>query len=169
MIIKTSGTQKESVIVNSSAVQKSMPAMLHYNVDYDSLRPEDTIRSFVSRIKEMTARYAANQARIKEIESELCDLEHYIEIASYQRVPDGYRLYRKVAELRRERRACKNENDLLQPVYEYFHATEVLPRLTAVQGACAKAHAAIDMRVFTVRTAVLSEYLATANKKEETK
>ena len=173
MVIKTSGSQKQSVIVNQTAVAKSLPPMLHYNVEYDSLKPEDTIRNFVANIKAMVTKFETNKDRILEIEQNIVDLEHFIEInkakaidEGFEKVTDGNELYRVQARLLRERRACKNENDLLLPIYEYFHATEVLNRLTAVQGECTKAHAAIDMRVYTVRTDILNKYL-NLNKQED--
>ena len=165
MIIKTNGTQKESQIV--SIAQKQNP-LLHYDIEYDSQQPEKTIRDFVSDIRGMMAKYEFNRGRITEIEAELLDLEHYMEISSFKTVPNGYKLYRKMAELRRERRACKNENDLLQPIYEYFHATEVLGKLGRVQGECAKAKEAIDNRTYMVRTDVLDEWLEPKPKTEVT-
>lgn len=159
MIIKTAGSQKESTIVNQNAVSNGMPPMLHYNLDYDTTKPEEVIRSFVAGIKASISRYADNKQRITEIETELVDLEHYIEIEDYKPVPKGYSLYRKMAELRRERRACKNENDMLQSIYDYFHATDVLNKLTAVQGQCSRVKSAVDMRVYTVRTGVLNEFM----------
>lgn len=157
MKITTSGTQKESKVVDITTVKKN--PVLHYDLEYDSMKPEQTIRDFVSNIKGMVSRFESNKARIIEIENELLDVYHYIEISTYKKVPDGYKLYRKMAELRRERRACKNENDLLQPIYEYFHATEVLNKLSHVQGECAKCMEAIDNRTYTVRTDILDEWL----------
>ena len=86
-------------------------------------------------------------------------LEHYMEIGKFKKVTDGYRMYRKLAELRRERRACKNENDLLWPIYEHFHATEVLNRLSTVQGEVAKVKSAIDARYYQIRTDALDEWV----------
>lgn len=160
MIIKTAGTQKDSKVITLDAQKISDPRKtMHYTVDYDSTQPEETLRKFIADIRGMVSRYEGNRSRIAEIEQEINDLEHYMEIASYKTVPNGYRLYRKLAELRRERRACKSECDLLQPIYEYFHATEVLNRLSLVQGECAKAKGAIDARTYTIRTNVLDKFL----------
>lgn len=156
MTITTMGTQKEQKVIEIAPKQSQF---LHYTVEYDTTQPEETIRNFVGDIKNMVSRYESNKLRIVEIEAKLVDLLHWIEIAPYQNVPNGYKLYRKVAELRRERRACKNENDLLQPIYEYFHATEVLNKLSHVQGECSKAKGAIDGRTYQVRTDILDEYL----------
>lgn len=161
MKITTAGTQKESQIID--VTPKKNP-ILHYDVEYDSTKPEQTIREFVGDIKGMVARFESNKDRIIEIENELLDIYHYIEVSSYKTVPAGYKIYRKMAELRRERRACKNENDLLQPIYEYFHATEVLNRLSRVQGECAKCKRSIDDRAYVVRTDILDELTETYSK-----
>lgn len=165
LTIKTGGTQKESKI--ASFVPRPCRTM-GYTTEYDSLHPEDTIRDFVSNIKAMISKYEYNIQRISEIENETQDLLHYIEMAPNKTVSGGYKLYRKLADLRRERRACKNENDLLQPVYEHFHATEVLNKLGIVQGACRGMKGTIDDRVYTIRTDILDEWLE-PEKKEEPK
>lgn len=159
MTIRPFGTQKEVPVTTLPSISKGVQPILHYNMEYDSSHPEETIRNFVASVKGMVAKYNTNASRITEIESELVDLYHYIEIASNQKVTDGYKLYRRITDLRRERRACKNENDLLKPIYDYFHATDVLPKLTNVQGEVAKMKNAIDMRVYSVRTAVLDEFM----------
>lgn len=164
MKITTAGTQKEAQTVD---VVPGKNPILHYDIEYDSSHPEKTIREFVADIKTMISRFESNKTRIIEIENELLDIYHYIEISSYKTVPAGYKLYRKMAELRRERRACKNENDLLQPIYEYFHATEVLNRLSRVQGECAKCKESIDNRTYMVRTDILDE-LMEAKKEDST-
>ena len=156
MIVRSNGTQKESQVIQ---MPQKKTSLLHYNVDYDSIWPEKLLRDFIADMKDAVAKYEWNRNRIGEIEAELIDLLHWIEIAPNKKVPDGYKLYRKLADLRRERRCCKNENDLLQPIYEYFHATEVLNRLAKVQGECAKAKEAIDARTYAIRTDILDEYL----------
>lgn len=163
MIVKTNGTQKESKIMDFVPKQAHM---LHYDVEYDTTKPEETVRTFVGDIKNMLARYEGNKTRIFQIEEELNDLEHYMEIGNFKNVPEGYKLYRKLAELRRERRACKNENFLLKPIYEHFYATEVLNKLSYVQGECTKIKNTIDARAYTVRTDILDEWLEPEKKQQ---
>ena len=164
MIVKTNGTQKESKIMDFVPKQAHM---LHYDVENDTTKPEATVRTFVGDIKNMLARYEGNKTRIFQIEEELNDLEHYMEIGNFKNVPEGYKLYRKLAELRRERRACKNENFLLKPIYEHFYATEVLNKLSYVQGECAKIKNTIDARAYTVRTDILDEWLEPEKKEPQ--
>ena len=159
MVVKTNGTQKDAKVVNIVPQAKDPSRVMHYTVEYDSTKPEETLRNFVADVKTMLARYTGNNDRLQQIEQEIIDLEHYMEISSYKTVPNGYKLYRKLAELRRERRACKNENDLLQPIWEFFHATEVLKKLSWVQGECSTARSAIDARVYSIRTDVLDSFL----------
>ena len=160
MVLKTNGTQKESKVIE---IDQKPKHVLHYNIEYDSTHPEETIRKFVSSIKEMVSRYENDKIRIFELEAQEEDLKHSMEILPNQKVSDGYKLYKKMREIRKERRACKNEIDLLQPVYEYFHATEVLNKLSHVQGQCAIAREAIDGRVYSVRTDILDELLEPVN------
>ena len=91
MKITTGGTQKETTIVELAPKQVNT---LHYDLDYDFTKPETTLHDFVSSVKDMLARYEGNKTRIFEIEAELNDLEHYMEIGSFKNVPDGYKLYR---------------------------------------------------------------------------
>jgi len=157
MDIKTNGTQKEARIVDIPDTGRNQT--MHYRVDYDSTNPEKAFGDFISSVRTMVKRYERNDARIKEIETELVDLEHFIEIAPFQTVPKGYKLYKKIAELRQERRACKNENDLLRPVYDHFHATTVLNKLSAVHSEVSRTKNAVNSRCYTVRTSVLDEYM----------
>ena len=164
MIIRTAGSQKESQIMD---IQPSKPnQILHYSIEYDTTHPEETIRKFCSDIREMVTRYEGNKQRLIEIEGEHQDLLHYIEISPFKRVTDGYKLYRKLAELRRERRALKNENDLLQPLYDTFRQPDILNRLSKVQGDVSKAHDAIDGRVYGMRTDILNDWFEPEKKEE---
>lgn len=164
MIIRTAGSQKESQVMD---IQPSKPnPILHYNIEYDTTHPEETIRKFCTDIREMVTRYEGNKQRLIEIEGEHQDLLHYIEISPFKKVPDGYKLYRKLAELRRERRALKNENDLLQPLYDAFRQPDILNKLGKVQGDVSKVHDAIDGRVYGMRTDVLNDWFEPEKKEE---
>lgn len=164
MIIRTAGSQKESQVMD---IQPSKPnQVLHYSIEYDTTHPEETIRKFCSDIREMVARYEGNKQRLIEIEGEHQDLLHYIEISPFKKVTDGYKLYRKLAELRRERRALKNENDLLQPLYDTFRQPDILNRLSKVQGDVSKVHDAIDGRVYGMRTDILNDWFEPEKKEE---
>lgn len=169
MIIRTQGTQKESQIVEINQDNPKITPILHYDLDYDVTHPEDTIRQFCNDIQGMMERLTGNKDRVQRIDAELNDLEHYMETTAFKPVSQGYRLYRKLAELRKERRACKNEIELLQPIWEYFHATDVLNKLRTVQGECRKMKAQIDDRCYVCRTNVLEECAEPKKKPPEAK
>ena len=164
MIIRTAGSQKESKVLD---IQPSKPnQILHYTIEYDTTHPEETISKFCSDIRKTLSRYEGNKQRLLEIEGEHQDLLHYIEISPFKKVSDGYKLYRKLAELRRERRALKNENDLLQPLYDAFHQPDILNKLGKVQGDVSKVHEAIDGRVYGMRTDILNDWFEPEKKEE---
>lgn len=164
MIVRTAGSQKESRVMD---IQPTKPnPIMHYNVEYDTTHPEETIRKFCSDIREMVARYEGNKQRLLEIEGEHQDILHYIEISPFKKVTDGYKLYRKLAELRRERRALKNENDLLKPIHDAFSQPDILNRLSKVQGDVSKTHEAIDGRVYGMRTDILNDWFEPEKKEE---
>ena len=154
--ITTFGTQKDSTVVE---IEEKPVVTLRYTFDYDTQHPEEKVSKFSSNIREMMSKYDQNIERIKEIEDELSDLEHYMEISSFKSIVPGYRLYRKLAELRRERRGLKSENDLLRPVVTYFRTTNVLDKLGNVQGDVSRMQEVIDSRIYKVRTGVLDEWL----------
>ena len=133
---------------------------LLFSVDeYDSQKPEDTFRMFIRSVKEMVKRYDANVTRIAELEDQMQDVMHFMEMAKPKNVPSGYKLYKKLTDIRKERRACKNENDLLKPVYDMFHGTKLLDQLSYVQGECGKAKKTIDGRAYSVRTDILEDMI----------
>lgn len=154
MVIKTAGTQKESQVID---ISKKTTPILHSDIDYDTTKPEETLRAFVSDVRKMLARYSENRDRIMQIEAELNDLEHYIELSIFKPVVPGYKLYRRLAALRKERRACKNEIDLLQPIWEHFHATEVLNKISMVQGEVGKTKNSVDNRCYVCRSNIVEE------------
>ena len=134
---------------------------LLFSVDeYDSKKPEETFRAFIRSVKEMVKKYDTNTARIAELEDQMQDVMHFMEMAKPKNVPTGYKLYKKLTDIRKERRACKNENDLLKPVYDMFHGTKLLDQLSYVQGECGKAKKTIDGRAYSVRTDILEDLIS---------
>lgn len=141
----------------STPVQTQGRPLLFSVDEYDSQKPEETFRMFIRSVKEMVKKYDANIARIAELEDQMQDVMHFMEMAKPKNVPTGYKLYKKLTDIRKERRACKNENDLLKPVYDMFHGTKLLDQLSYVQGECGKVKKTIDGRAYSVRTDILED------------
>ena len=128
-------------------------------LEYDTLHPEETIKEFCAAIRTMLSRYQYNKDEYDNLEQKMQDILHYIEMGSNKNANTGFKLYKQLAEIRRERRRCKNELDLLQPIYDAFGGNEKLNALAQVQGACKIAKQAINNRAYTVRTDVLDSYV----------
>ena len=128
-------------------------------LEYDTLHPEETIKEFCAAIRAMLSRYQYNKDEYDYLEQEMQDVLHFIEMGSDKNANAGFKLYKQLAEIRRKRRICKNELDLLQPIYDAFGGNEKLNALAQVQGACRTTKQAINNRAYTVRTDVLDSYI----------
>lgn len=147
----------EPIFVERTPVQ-ARPVLFSEEA-YDTLHPEKTIKEFCAAIRDMLARYEDDKARLTRLESEMQDILHFMEMARNKNAMQGFKLYQKLSVVRRERRAVKNEIDLLQPVYELFHGTKVLDGLAQVQGLCHTAKQSIDSRGYAIRTDVLDDFI----------
>lgn len=150
-------TQQKVIVVNRDPV----PArpILFGTDEYDTLNPEENIKNFCAFIRQAISRYEGDKDRLSELDSQMQDVLHFIEMSKDKDVQHGYKLYKKLCEIRRERRACKNEIDLLYPVYEAFHGTKLLDQLGSVQGNCKQAKKTITNKGYSIRTDVLDEFI----------
>ena len=83
-----------------------------------------------------------------------------MELSKNKDTVTGYKLYKELCELRRQRRQYKNEMELLAPIYEMFNGTKMLDELAAVQGACKRAKQLISNKGYTVRTDALDDFIS---------
>lgn len=127
--------------------------------EYDYLQPEERIRAFCAFIRDALARYESNKDMLVELEQRMQDILHFAEMSKDKDVCSGYKLYKELCQIRRQRRACKNEIELLSPVYELFHGTKLLDQLAYVQGGCRKVKQAISNKGYSIRTDALDEFL----------
>lgn len=158
---RMSQAKLDSLIINKPEpvehpVQTAKP-VLHSSEPYDTLRPEDKFKNFCAEIREMLSRYEGDKSRLNELENQMQDVLHFIEMSKDKDIQKGYQLYKHLCEVRRERRQCKNEIDLLQPVYDAFHGTRLLDMLQSVQGQCGIVKRTIDAKGYTVRTDLIGE------------
>lgn len=128
------------------------------HLEYDSMHPEDVVKNFSSSIKAMLERYQYDKDQYVLYEQKMQDLLHYIEMTADKNANLGFKLYKQLAEVRRQRRICKNEMDLLQPIYDEYSDNTKLNALAKLLGNCRFAKQSIDNRVYTVRTDALEPY-----------
>ena len=130
------------------------------HMEYDSLNPEEFIYQFVAFLTDCKSRYDEHLRLIEEYQLQKQDLDHYVEMAENLERTQASRFYRKLRDIWRKRRQCKNETELLKPVVEFAEQNkELLGQLTAVQGKCRQAREMIDQREYVVRTTILDDLL----------
>lgn len=133
--------------------------ILFSHAEYDTLQPEDKIRDFCAFIRQALSQYSYNKEELVKIENKQQDIMHFIELTKDKDAFTGYKLYKELCELCRERRKCKSEMELLAPVYEMFNGTNLLDQLASVQGSCRKAKQTIANKGYTVRTDAIDDFI----------
>ena len=98
--------------------------------------------------------YERNMEEIKRIEEELNDLNHEAELSEPKDMYKGYLIYKQIRDLRIERRRCKEENELLKDMYEYFkgqHGQSFKSKIQAIQSNAAKLREMQEHRTYVPR------------------
>lgn len=98
--------------------------------------------------------YERNLERIKEIEEELNDINHEIEFGNPKNMYLGYLLYKRIKELRIERRRCKEEVEIMKETYDFFigqQAQSFKNKMQQLQGNAAKLRKTQENRTYTPR------------------
>lgn len=147
----------DSLIINPAVNREHVDPrpVLTGHEEYDTLHPEETFKAFCASIRQMLAKYDSDKEELAAAEAQMQDLLHFIEMTKDKNANAGYKLYKQLCEVRRHRRRLKNEIDLLQPVYDAFHETSFLTRLTDIQGRCGSVKQIINNKGYTVRTDIL--------------
>ena len=151
-------SQNPSASSPSTAIIKpSIPPLitLKRSEEFDSLKPEDELKSFLSFARSVISRYEDNVKLQSDLEAETQDLLHYVELSKDMNACRGNDMYKKMREIRRKRRACKNEIDLLKPLYDYLSDKKMINDLAQIQGKCRTAKEVISQRQYTLRTGVM--------------
>ena len=158
---KLSQRYLDSLIIKKEEPSKQTPVrpVLHSEEEYDTLHPEEKIKEFCAFIKQAISTYEYDQAQYSVYESQMQDLLHYAEMGKNKDASNGYRIYKELCAVRRKRRACQNEMDLLQPIYDMFHDTRILEQIANVQGSCRNIKQCISNKMYTVRTDVLDQFI----------
>lgn len=131
------------------------PATLHRDSDFDTLRPAETLAAFVTFCADVRQRYQGNLQVQEDTNLARQDLLHCIELSDNMRVADGFKMYRKLREVSRVRRDAKNENDLLQPLYEFLAQTDFESRLRRVLGDTRTRAEVVGKRQYSLRTDIV--------------
>ena len=124
--------------------------------DYDQTNAAEVLASFNRFLVDVVTRYESNQQMITDCDRKSSDLLHLIELKDNMNASEGYKTYRKLASVRRERRICKNENELLSAIYAYIQQNPRLVNdLASILGKTRSAKASIDQKIYCARTDII--------------
>ena len=131
---------------------------IHKNeTEFDSLNPDQHISDFVDFTTAVKRRFQYNNERVSELDVETQDILHFIEMSGTTR--GRANVYKRLEKIRQERRQCKNENDMLKPVYEWIEKnTGSINSLNGAKGSCRKVKDVVTKRMYSLRTDVLSDF-----------
>jgi len=110
--------------------------------------------TFTQILNDVVKKYETNVSVIKQTEETLTDVEHEIELGKNQDMYHGYLLYKQIKDLRMKRRQAKDENALLQDMYEYIKSQQgqaFKSKVQSIQGNSAKVYEAQARRTYTPR------------------
>lgn len=131
--------------------------------NFDTLNSVDCVKDFCSFIKDVIAKYEENQRRQDEAETMEMDIEHCIELAQKLTEKEKKVLYQKLTDVLQTRRACKSENEILQPLYTYFSDKVLLNKLVQLQGTTSNLKDIIENRTYSCRTGILDDFRTEAS------
>lgn len=99
--------------------------------------------------------WVENNERQSELDKQLCDLTHFLELTSID-VQRGYRFAKQIQDVCRERRKVKNEHEQLRILYDQVVNTpngkKFVMDLTAHLGGAKKRQAQLENRIYSPRS-----------------
>lgn len=130
--------------------------LAHRKDDYDQLSTLEIVEEFNSLLKEAKSIYEENEVARRESDDKILDLLHYAELHSDLSASAGFRVYKLMAEARRERRRSKDENELLEPLMEFIRQNPKLVNdISALVGKLRGTKRCIEQRIYRTRTDVI--------------
>ena len=110
--------------------------------------------TIISIYNDVIKTYEANISLIKQCEDELNDLNHEIELSKPKDMYKGYLCYKAIRDVRNRRRIAKNENRLLQDLYDFVKSKagqDTKSKFQQIQGNSVKTYEAQNRRVYVPR------------------
>lgn len=110
--------------------------------------------TIVTIYQDVKKNYERNLEIIKQTEDELNDLYHEAELSEPKDMYKGYLVYKAIRDTRIRRRTAKEENELLQDMYDYLMSPagqSFKSKIQSVQGASVKLRATQEARTYQPR------------------
>lgn len=126
--------------------------------------------SIVTIYQNVIQTYERNLEIIKETEAELNDLYHEAELSEPKDMYKGYLVYKAIRETRIRRRTAKEENELLNDMYDYLKSPvgqSFKSKIQSIQGSSVKLRAVQEARTYQPRQRndlTITDKHSTANK-----
>jgi len=126
--------------------------------------------SIVTIYQNVIQTYERNLEIIKETEAELNDLYHEAELSEPKDMYKGYLVYKAIRETRIRRRTAKEENELLNDMYDYLKSPvgqSFKSKIQSIQGSSVKLRAVQEARTYQPRQRndlTIADKHSTANK-----
>lgn len=109
----------------------------------------DTIQFILSEVKE---NYQGSLSDIDKYNKIQEDIEHDIELNEKKNRTEGYKAYRQLRQMRQERRASKNQNELLKDLYSFFDENkQFFDQLAKIKGNARKVFDVQNTRQYRAR------------------
>ena len=123
------------------------------------MTPVEAGKNILRYIDHISEAYSTNYDRIGELDRQLCDLNHIIEFTPMD-IQKGYKYAKQIQDIRRERRALKDENEMLKPMYEFLQQGTSKAFINGFANALNRAkqrERALPARIYTPRSQAFQE------------
>lgn len=110
--------------------------------------------TIVTIYQDVTKTYERNIEIIKQTEGELQDWYHEAELSKPKDMYQGYLVYKHIRDARLRRRQAKEENELLQDMYDFLNSPagqQFKSKIQSIQGNSAKLRATQESRMYQPR------------------
>ena len=127
-----------------------------HDEEYDSMNVLEIVEGFNALLTQVQSIYDENETMLKKCEDEELDLLHYAELSHNLNASQGYKLYKNLSRVLRERRRCKDENELLTAVYAFAKENpRLINQISTLLGKTRGTKRCIDQRIYQARTNII--------------
>ncbi|MHB8065092.1 MAG: hypothetical protein ACYDG2_21160 [Ruminiclostridium sp.] len=114
-------------------------------------KAQQYVNSLIDILSDIKQSYEFNEINILEACNNEQDLLHQIELGTFNAC-EGYKLCRELQRVRRERRAAKDYNVTMKPLYDYFVKFDgMIKDLQVFKGAIRREQEKLDTRLYKPR------------------
>lgn len=145
-----------SVVAPAPEMRDTLPRRAASILLYLEGRVANIVEQYASTITQIyhsvASNYKLNQQILEQANGEINDLLHEIELANPKNAREGYVMYKSLRDARIRRRKAKEENELLQELYDFLQSQSAFrDRMTKIQGGAARLYETQSHRTYVPR------------------